>query len=66
MVLTVNGESREVADGLTVRGLLDHLDVPRGRVAVEVNLEIVRKDEHTRHTLQDGDRLEIVTFVGGG
>lgn len=66
MVLTVNGETHEVPDGMTVRELLERLDVPRGRVAVEVNLQIVRKDKHERHELNDGDRLEIVTFVGGG
>ena len=66
MQLMVNGETREVAEGTTVRDLLDQLEVPKGRVAVEVNLEIVRKGDHESHTLQNGDRLEIVTFVGGG
>ena len=66
MQLMVNGESREVADGTTVRELLEQLGVPRGRVAVEVNLQIVRKEDHESHALQSGDRLEIVTFVGGG
>ena len=66
MKLVVNGQERRVADGLTVRELLDHLEVPAGRVAVEVNLEVVPKARFAEHRLADGDRLEIVTFVGGG
>jgi thiamine biosynthesis protein ThiS len=64
--LIVNGDEREVPEGLTVHQLLEHLDVPVGRVAVEVNLEVVPKARFAACTLQDGDRLEIVTFVGGG
>ena len=66
MNLTINGEPRDVDDDMTVRQLLELLKVPTGRVAVELNLEIVRKDNHDTQVLKDGDRLEIVTFVGGG
>jgi len=62
----VNGESREVPSGLTVAELLRQLDIsPRG-VAVEVNLQIVPRNQHEQHRLSEGDRLEIVTLVGGG
>ncbi len=66
MTITVNGEARQTACGLTVRQLLDELKIPVSRVAVEVNLEIVPKAAYDQHTLQDGDKLEIVHFVGGG
>lgn len=66
MMLVVNGREREVTDGLNVEQLLDCLEIPRGRVAVEVNLELVPKTQFARHGLNAGDRVEIVTFVGGG
>ena len=66
MNLTVNGDARDVPDSLTVRELLEHLSVPKGRVAVEVNLKVVPKARFEEHRLVEGDRLEIVTFVGGG
>lgn len=66
MKLRINGEAREVPDGLTVRALLDLLELRGERIAVEVNTEVVRKARHTEHRLTDGDEVEIVTFVGGG
>lgn len=66
MTITVNGEERQATDGATVRRLLDELQIPVVRVAVEVNLEIVPKAAYDQHTLQDGDKIEIVHFVGGG
>jgi len=66
MRIVLNGEEREVADGLTVAGLLDTLDVPRRYVAVERNREIVPRARHADTVLDDGDRIEIVTMVGGG
>ncbi len=64
--ITVNGQSRCVAQGTTVAGLLDHLQLAERHVAVEVNLELVPRQRHAQHRLADGDRLEIVTLVGGG
>lgn len=64
--ITLNGESRTVAGGTTIRALLEHLSLAESRVAVERNLSIVRKSEYGGTVLEDGDRLEIVTFVGGG
>lgn len=66
MKLRINGEAREVPDGLTVRALLDLLELRGERIAVEVNTEVVRRARHTEHRLTDGDEVEIVTFVGGG
>jgi len=64
--VVVNGEERAVAEGTTVAGLLADLGLSRQHVAVEANREIVPRAEHAGRRLADGDRLEIVTFVGGG
>jgi len=64
--IVVNGESREVPQGLSVTGLLAHLDLAPGRVAVERNLDILPRDQWASTLLAAGDRFEIVHFVGGG
>ncbi len=66
MRLTVNGETRDVPDGVTVEALLQHLELERGPVAVEVNREIVPRAEHRARSLAGGDVVEIVHLVGGG
>ncbi len=66
MRIVLNGEEREVADGTTVDALLAALDVPRRFVAVERNREIVPRARHAETVLAPGDRVEIVTMVGGG
>ncbi len=66
MTIQVNGESRGIGDGHTVAALLRELDIRADRVAVELNLEILdRKDFETR-SLLEGDRVEILSFIGGG
>jgi len=62
----VNGERRRIDEGTTVLSLLRELSLPMTRVAVERNLSLVRKAEFAETVLSEGDRLEIVTFVGGG
>jgi thiamine biosynthesis protein ThiS len=66
VVIVVNGQQREIAQGQTVASLLRELALPPTRVAVERNREIVRKPDYESTPLAAGDRLEIVTFVGGG
>ncbi len=66
MTVWVNGEAREVSDGLTLAGLLSALELGGPGVAVEVNAAVVRRALHAEHRLQPDDRIEIVTFVGGG
>jgi sulfur carrier protein len=66
MLVTVNGASKEVPEGLSVRGLLEHLALTNGPVAVEVNRAIVPRARHASHVVNDGDAIEIVHFVGGG
>jgi len=66
MHVTVNGEAREMPEGVTVSKLLEMLNVQPERVVVEVNLTILKRAEHPATTLKAGDRVEIVRFVGGG
>jgi thiamine biosynthesis protein ThiS len=66
MNVIVNGETREVPEGLSVAGLLAFLGLPAERVAVERNLEILPRDRWDATRLEPSDRYEIVHFVGGG
>ena len=66
MKLFINGEAREVAPGLTLAALLEQLGMKADRVAVELNREIAARERWSATTLAEGDRLEIVHFVGGG
>jgi sulfur carrier protein len=64
--IIVNGEAREVPEGLEVSALLAHLGLPAGRVAIERNLEILPRAQWVATAVQPGDRYEIVHLVGGG
>lgn len=66
MRIQVNGEPRELPDGITVVALLQQLGVASGPVAVERNAQIVPRAEHVSTVLRDGDQVEVVQFVGGG
>ena len=66
MQVILNGETRDVPHGQTVAALLEQLGLAQKPVAVEVNLQLVPKQHHIAHVLAEGDRLEIVTLVGGG
>jgi thiamine biosynthesis protein ThiS len=66
MKLQINGEAREFAAPLTLAGLLEQLGMKADRVAVELNRNIVPRGQWEETTLAEGDRLEIVQFVGGG
>ena len=66
MKLQVNGEEREVSGTLTLAALLEELGMRADRVAVELNREIVARERWPATELREGDRLEIVHFVGGG
>jgi sulfur carrier protein len=66
MRVTVNGATREIPAGMTVRELVAHLGLEGGPVAVEKNLEVVPRAEHAGAVLNEGDVVEIVHFVGGG
>lgn len=66
MRIEVNGEAREVAPGTTIRALLVELGLGDTLVAVERNRDIVPRAQHEHTAVEDGDRVEIVHFVGGG
>ncbi len=66
MKIMVNGEDRHVDAPLTIAGLLANLGIAGGKVAIERNLEIVPKSAYDSIGLNDGDRIEIVQFIGGG
>ena len=64
--IVVNGEAREAASGATVTELLQALGIHGGRVAIERNLQILPRAVWGETSVADGDRYEIVQFVGGG
>jgi len=64
--IIANGEPRRVPEGSTLSGFLTSLEIPDARVAVEHNGRVVSKDSFASVILSGGDRLEIVTLVGGG
>ncbi len=66
MNLLLNGEPATAPESQTVAQFLDRLGLPRKGVAVELNLEIVPKSAYDSVRLSEGDRIEIVQFVGGG
>jgi len=66
MRLIINGEDLEVSKAETLQELLGELRIQPERVAVEVNLLIIKKSDYGSCRLKDGDRIEIVNFVGGG
>ncbi len=66
MEIWINGEARDVPPGTTVAELLRQLEMQPRFLAVERNLQIVPRGEHAACVLTAGDRLEIVTLVGGG
>lgn len=66
MTISVNGQPQEVAANLTVATLLQQLDLQPDRVAVEVNLKILDRSSFNTWNLQEGDHVEILSFIGGG
>ena len=66
MRIIINGEMREIPDGLTVAGLLGHLEMTSERVAIERNLDILPRAKWQETAVQPNDQFEIVHLVGGG
>ena len=66
MTIQLNGERRTLSEPVTVGVLLRSLNLQSDKVAVEVNLEILDKQEFEARGLQDGDQVEVMSFVGGG
>lgn len=66
LLIEVNGERREVPDAVTLYGLVESLSLAPERLAVELNQRVVRRADWPSTTLREGDRVEVVHFVGGG
>ncbi len=66
MLVTVNGERRDIPDGLNVLALVEHLGMRSDRVAIERNLDILPRARWKETLVEPNDRFEIVQFVGGG
>ncbi|MBA3972899.1 MAG: thiamine biosynthesis protein ThiS [Candidatus Solibacter sp.] len=66
MKITVNGSPQDAPQGLRLPALLELIGIDSARVAIELNRRIVRKSDWPSTTIQDGDSIEVVTFVGGG
>ncbi len=66
MQIIVNGEQRDVLEGLTAAQLVADMDITGKRIAMEVNLEIVPRSTYADHMFKAGDKVEIVHAVGGG
>jgi sulfur carrier protein len=66
MRIRLNGESHELPGPLTVQALLDSLGVDGRTVAVEVNLEVIRRARYADTLLEEGSEVELVAFIGGG
>ncbi len=66
MHIQLNGEARTIAADGTIADLLHELEILPDRVAVEINMEIVDRQEFDRRTLHENDRVEVISFIGGG
>lgn len=66
MKASINGEERELPDGLTVTQMLAHLQTPERGIAVAKNDRVVRRSEFDRERVAEGDRIEIIRAVAGG
>lgn len=65
MRVLLNGQEEQVPADTSLKLLLERLQI-QGRVAIEVNAEVIRRARHAEYLLREGDRVEVVTFVGGG
>ena len=66
MTIKLNGDSHEIPQPMTVAALLERLEIDARRVAVELNLTVIKKPLYESAVVKDGDEVEIVNFVGGG
>jgi sulfur carrier protein len=66
VTIQLNGERHELPGPLTVSELLSRLQVEPRRVAIELNLEVLKRSTFDTTTIREGDQVEIVNFVGGG
>ncbi|MBK7992718.1 MAG: sulfur carrier protein ThiS [Blastocatellia bacterium] len=66
MQIVLNGEKKEISENISLKQLIDRLELKQERVALELNKTVARRKDWAEIMLKDGDQLEIVHFVGGG
>tara|TARA_B100000886_G_C20369492_1_gene468866 strand:+ start:99 stop:299 length:201 start_codon:yes stop_codon:yes gene_type:complete len=66
MNILLNNRPEKLFDGLTIRKLLEQKNIKNKYFAVEINKKIIPKSEHDAHVIKDGDKIEIITAIGGG
>ena len=66
MTIKLNGDPRDIPGPLSISALLEQLEIDSRRVAVELNLDVVKKSAYASSVIKEGDEVEIVNFVGGG
>lgn len=66
MKVLINGETKEISKELNLSELLEHFSLPQERIAIELNKEVVRKKDWENIRINEGDKLEVIHFVGGG
>jgi sulfur carrier protein len=66
MKIFINGETKQIVEEFNLTELLKHFSLPTERIAVELNKEVVRKKDWENISIKDGDKIEVVHFVGGG
>jgi len=66
MTIFINGESRELEAVSSLTALLDALELPKQRIAIELNRQVIRKQDWENTAVAENDRIEVVHFVGGG
>jgi thiamine biosynthesis protein ThiS len=66
VTIKLNGDSHEIPQPMTVAALLERLEIDARRVAVELNLNVIKKGAYESAVVDAGDEVEIVNFVGGG
>ena len=66
MTIKLNGDPHEIPGPLSISALLEQLEIDARRVAVELNLDVIKKTAYGSAVIKDGDEVEIVNFVGGG
>ena len=66
MTIKLNGDPHDIPGPLSVSALLEQLEIDARRVAVELNLDVVKKSAYDSAVITEGDEVEIVNFVGGG
>jgi sulfur carrier protein len=66
MQVLINGETRQIENELNLRELLEKLELPTERIAIELNKDVIRKKDWETIKISDADKIEIIHFVGGG